>query len=66
VGKTPKPTQEEFGVLKTQATNLTRRVAELERHIADLEERTAALEAAARAFAVVYAIPRITPGDGGT
>jgi cell division protein FtsB len=64
VGKTPKPTQEEFAVLKTQATNLTRRVNELEQHVADLEERTAALEAAARAFAVVFAIPRITPGDG--
>jgi hypothetical protein len=54
VGK--KPTQEE-------------RIADLERRLAALdaehEERIAAIEAACRAFAVVFAIPRITPGDEG-
>jgi hypothetical protein len=47
---------------------LEARIAELERRIealdADHENRIAAIEAAARAFAVVFAIPRITPGDG--
>jgi hypothetical protein len=42
------------------------RVDELLTRIEQLEARIEALEAAARAFAVVYAIPRITPGDGDT
>ena len=58
MGKKPKPTPE----------SLQQRVADLERHVAaldaDLEERVAAIEAACRAFAVVFAIPRITPGEG--
>ena len=40
------------------------KVDELFTRIEELERRLAALEDAARAFAVVYAIPRITPGDG--
>lgn len=54
----PQPTPEQ----------LEARIAELERRVetldVDHENRIAALEAAARAFAVVFAIPRITPGDG--
>jgi hypothetical protein len=47
---------------------LESRIAELERRIealdADHENRITAIEAACRAFAVVFAIPRVTPGDG--
>lgn len=51
MGKPPRPTREEVEELKAQ--------------VADLEERIRRLEGAARAFAVVYAIPRMpTPGDG--
>jgi len=48
-------------------------IAELKAQLADHEERIAAIEAACRAFAVVFAIPRvptrgdpprIAPGDG--
>jgi hypothetical protein len=50
VGNKPKPDPEELEELKAQ--------------LSDHEERIAAVEAACRAFAVVFAIPRITPGDG--
>jgi hypothetical protein len=56
VGK--KPAQED---LKARIADLERRVAALD---AEHEERIAAIEAACRAFAVVFAIPRVTPGDG--
>lgn len=39
-------------------------VDELLARIERLEHRIQVMEDAARAFAVVYAIPRITPGDG--
>jgi prefoldin subunit 5 len=46
---------------------LEARIAVLERRIealdAELVDRIAAIEAACRAFAVVFAIPRITPGE---
>jgi hypothetical protein len=47
---------------------LESRIVDLERHIealdVDHENRIAAIEAACRAFAVVFALPRITPGEG--
>jgi len=51
VGKKPKSTREQFEELKARVT--------------ELEEAVARFEAAARAFVVVYAIPRVaTPGEG--
>lgn len=60
MGKTPKPTQGEVEDLKARVSDLERRLAALD---AEHEDRIAAIEAACRAFAVVFAIPRITPGD---
>jgi hypothetical protein len=51
VGSKPKRDPEELQELKAQ--------------LADHEERIAAIEAACRAFAVVFAIPRITDRTGG-
>jgi len=48
---------------KRKPEDLQAAIAELEAQLADHEERIAAIEAACRAFAVVFAIPRITPGD---
>lgn len=62
MGKTPKPTQE-VQDLKARVSDLERRLASLD---AEHEDRIAAIEAACRAFAVVFAIPRITPGDEDT
>jgi len=42
--------------------DLQAEIAELKAQLADHEERIAAIEAACRAFAVVFALPRITPG----
>ena len=42
--------------------DLSDEIEELKAQLADHEERTAAIEAACRAFAVVFALPRITPG----
>jgi len=57
----PQPTPEELlAELKAQVSALERRLAVLE---AEHEDRIAAIEAACRAFAVVFAIPRITPGE---
>jgi len=50
VGKKPKPD--------------ARELEELKAHLADHEERVAAIEAACRAFAVVFALPRITDKTG--
>jgi hypothetical protein len=57
----PQPTPEQIDELKAQIAALERRIAALD---AEHEDRIAAIEAACRAFAVVFAIPRITPGDG--
>lgn len=45
--------------------DLLEQIEELTAQLADHEERIAAIEAACRAFAVVFAIPRITPGGNG-
>jgi hypothetical protein len=55
----PQPTPE-LDELKAQVSNLERRLAALD---AEHEDRIAAIEAACRAFAVVFAIPRITLGE---
>lgn len=60
MGKPPKPARE-IQELRQQVADLERQLAAMD---ADHEERIAAIEAACRAFAVVFAIPRITPGDG--
>jgi hypothetical protein len=53
VGKTPKPTQEQFDQLKAE--------------IAELRDRIDAIEGALNAFTVVYGIRRLPPpGDEAT
>jgi hypothetical protein len=53
VGKSPKPTQEEF--------------TELRAEVAELRDRIDAIEGALNAFTVVYGIRRLPPpGDGMT
>lgn len=48
---------------KDRLASLLEDVQEVKAELTELHARLDALEAAARAFAVVYAIPRITPGD---
>jgi hypothetical protein len=55
--------QEQIDDLKKQVAELEHRIDSLEKR---QEERFERLEGAARAFAVVYAIPRMeTPGEDG-
>lgn len=49
---------------KPTLASLLEDVQEVKAELTELHARLDALEAAARAFAVVYAIPRIHPGDG--
>ena len=50
---------------ESQHLSKTERIRRLEQQVAELNERLEQMEAAARAFAVVYAIPRVTPGGDG-